>query len=58
MDLGFNFDFFLVFKIYTQIHTTKTFFFLYFNYLFRNLQEICKIPKTQIPKKLTTQTKI
>jgi len=47
-------------KIDTQIHTQKLTFFLYLNYLIRNLQKICKIPKpkpkTQIPKKLKTQT--
>ncbi len=48
-------------KIDTQIHTQKlNFFFLYLNYLIRNLQKIRKIPKpkpkTQILKKLKTQT--
>ena len=30
MDLSINFDFFLIFKIYIQIHTRKIIFFLYF----------------------------
>ncbi len=46
-------------KIDTQIHTQKlNIFFIILNYLFGNLQEICKILKleTQILKKLKTQT--
>jgi hypothetical protein len=61
MDLSINFDFFLIFKIDTQIHTQKlNFHFLILNYLIRYLQEICKIPKpnlkTQILEKSKTQT--
>ena len=61
MDLSINFDFFLIFKIDTQIHTQKlNFNFLILNYLIRYLQEICKIPKpnlkTQILEKSKTQT--
>jgi hypothetical protein len=56
MDLGINFDFFLIFKFDTQIHTQKlNFFFIILNYLFGNSQEICKILKL---KKLKTQTKL
>jgi len=56
--LSINFDFFLIFKIDTQIHTQKLNFFFILNYLIRNLQEICKILKlkTQILKKLISQT--
>jgi hypothetical protein len=48
-------------KIDTQIHTQKLKTFVcILNYLIRNLQKICKIPKpkakTQILKKLKTQT--
>jgi len=61
MDLSINFDFFLIFKIDTQIHTQKlNFHFLILNDLIRYLQEICKIPKpnlkTQILEKSKTQT--
>jgi len=38
MDLGINFDFFLIFKIYTQIHTQKLKFCCILNYLILNLQ--------------------
>ena len=42
MDLSTNFDFFLIFKIYTQIRTQKLEnVFCVLNYLIRNLQEIC-----------------
>ena len=54
MDLSINFDFFLIFKIYTQFHIQKLIFFLYFKLSYSNLQIICKIlkpkPKTQILK--------
>ena len=61
MDLSINFDFFSSFSkfILKSIPKNKN-FFLYLNYLIRNLQKICKIPKpkpkTQILKKLKTQT--
>jgi len=50
MDLSINSYFFLIFKIDTQIHSQKIIIFLYFKYLFRNLQN------TQILKKFKTQT--
>jgi hypothetical protein len=63
MDLSLNFlKIRKKIKIDTQIHTQKIIFFLILNYLFRKLQEICKILKlklklkTQILRKLKTQT--
>ena len=52
MDLR-NFDFFLIFKIDTKIHNQKiNFLFFISNYLFRNLQKICKIVKLKLKPKL------
>ena len=53
IDLSINFDFFLIFKIDTQIHTQKLeFFTCILNYLIRNLQEICKNTQTQNIQKI------
>jgi hypothetical protein len=65
MDLDFEYGFgffFLIFKIYTQIHTQKIkMIFFILNYLFRNLQEIRKILRIKLKteksnKKFKTQT--
>jgi hypothetical protein len=56
MDLGINFDFFLIFKIDTQIHIQKIIFFI-LNYLFRNLQEIRKILKLKLKTRILKKTK-
>ncbi len=51
MDLSINFDFFLICKIDTQKYSEIFFFIL--NYLFRNLQVICK----KISKKIIKNKK-
>jgi len=48
MDLSINFDYFLIFKIDTQIHTQKTIFlFSILNCLFRSLQNTQTQTQTQ-----------